>query len=66
MQESIFPIPTPAHLDALAARLQKNNNVSERYGLSLSEAQIHSLILAEGESLRAAGRLEFGEGILPG
>ena len=54
-----------AQLAARVQQLLKTNEVSQRFGLSLREEQITSLIQAEGESLRAAGRLEFGEGILP-
>lgn len=54
--------------EQLAARanlLMRSNEVSQRYGLVLSDAQITALIKAEGETLRASGRLEFGDGILP-
>lgn len=65
MNDSTASALSTARQAALADRLQKSNEVSERYGLSLSESQTRSLVLAEAESLRAAGRLEFGEGILP-
>jgi len=54
-----------AQLATRTGSLQKCNDVAERYGLSLSDSQRQELILAENETLRAYGRLEFGEGILP-
>jgi len=54
-----------AQLAARTESLQTCNDVSQRYGLSLSDRQLQNLIVAENETLRAYGRLEFGEGILP-
>ncbi len=54
-----------AQLATRTESLQKCNDVSQRYGLSLSDHQLQNLIVAENETLQAYGRLEFGEGILP-
>ena len=50
---------------AAARELQQCNTLSERYGLSLSENQIQALVQARFESLRYAGRMELGGGVLP-
>lgn len=51
--------------DALLSALRKTNDLTARYGLSLSEGQL--LALAEGRdaALADTGRIEFGVGILP-
>ena len=65
MERGMLPALQETRLAAQADLLQKSNETSERYGLWLSRLQITSLIAAEAETLRACGRLEFGEGILP-
>ena len=65
MQKDMLPALRGARLAARMDLLQKGNEVSQRYGLSLSEPQMRLLITAEADTLRACGRLEFGEGILP-
>jgi hypothetical protein len=65
VEKSTLPALLQAQLAARTERLFKSNEISGRYGLALSEPEIRSLISAEGETLRACGRLEFGEGILP-
>lgn len=55
----------PARLAAQATQLRTVNERYSRFGLTLSEEQVHSLLVAEAETLRAHGRLEFGEGVLP-
>ncbi|MDD3410985.1 MAG: DUF6323 family protein [Eubacteriales bacterium] len=52
----------------LAAAEQKTlacNELSERYGLRLTEAQAHMLALGREKALRDTGRVEFGPGVLP-
>lgn len=44
-----------------ARALTKLNRQTERYGLTLSRAQAVSLVRAREASLRARGRVEFGE-----
>lgn len=41
------------------------NSLSAQYGLSLSDDAIEELLEAREESLKRAGRVEFGGGILP-
>ena len=43
--------------------LAKCNQVSERFGLSLSQQQMEWLMQNRYESLKSTGRIEFGEGI---
>ncbi len=44
--------------------LRDCNSLSARYGLSLSDAQILSLVEKRFTALKETGRVEFGEGIL--
>lgn len=44
--------------------LEKCNQVSERFGLSLSQQQMEWLMQNRYESLKSTGRIEFGEGII--
>ena len=41
------------------------NALSLRYGLALTETQIQALVNERFQSLVTAGRVEFGEGVLP-
>lgn len=50
---------------AAAQELRKCNDLSERYGLALSETQIQSLVQSRFDSLRYTGRMELGGGVLP-
>ena len=50
---------------ALVQELRKCNEISERYGLSLGEEQISVLTAARSDALRATGRIEMGESVLP-
>ncbi|HNW85884.1 MAG TPA: DUF6323 family protein [Candidatus Limiplasma sp.] len=54
-----------AQLMAAAQQLSRLNEVSERYGLTLTDAEIHTLAKAHLETLQTAGRLELGESLLP-
>ena len=47
-----------------ANELCECNNLTARFGLTLSEAQIHSLVERRFNALMDTGRIEFGEGIL--
>lgn len=44
--------------------LQKCNQISETYGLSLSEEQMELVIKNRFETLKQTGRIEFGEGVV--
>lgn len=57
---------TPVSMQKIqaASELQECNNFTLRFGLSLSEQQIQSLVEKRFETLRDTGRIEFEEGIL--
>jgi len=57
----------PARIPAEKRRdmLERYNDRSARYGLTLSEAGLARLLEERGDALRQTGRLEVGEGILP-
>ena len=44
--------------------LRECNELTARFGLTLSEAQIQRLVEHRFDALRETGRIEFGEGIL--
>lgn len=44
--------------------LKECNQISERFGLSLSEQEMEWLMQNRYESLKSTGRMEFGEGII--
>lgn len=44
--------------------IKKVNEISIKYGLSLSDTQIENLINKRFESLKNTGRVEFGKGVL--
>ena len=44
--------------------LQKCNELSVKFGLTLTDAQIQNLMERRFEALKSTGRIEFGEGIL--
>jgi len=50
---------------AAAEELRQCNALSERYGLSLNEAQIIALASAQTDALRQTGRIALGGGVLP-
>lgn len=48
----------------LAMEIKKCNEVTMKYGVTLSDTQIENLINKRFESLKNTGRIEFGDGIL--
>ena len=52
-------------LRAATRELHRCNEVSQRYGLALTDTQILSLVQARFEALQTAGRMELGESLLP-
>ncbi|WP_196000401.1 DUF6323 family protein [Clostridium sp. 1001271B_151109_B4] len=48
----------------LAMEIKKCNEVTMKYGVTLSDIQIENLINKRFESLKGTGRVEFGDGIL--
>lgn len=57
---------TPVSMQKIqtANELRECNEFTPRYGLSLSEQQIHNLVEKRFEALKDTGRIEFGKGIL--
>lgn len=47
-----------------AAELRACNEITLKYGLSLSEEQIQNIVNKRFEALKDTGRIEFGHGIL--
>lgn len=48
----------------LAMEIKKCNEITMKYGVTLSDIQIENLINKRFESLKSTGRVEFGDGIL--
>lgn len=48
----------------LAMEIKKCNEVTIKYGVTLSDTQIENLINKRFESLKNTGRVEFGDGVL--
>ncbi len=48
----------------LAIEIKKCNEMTIKYGVTLSDTQIENLINKRFESLKATGRVEFGDGVL--
>lgn len=62
-----FPMPQTAELwlGKTMESLRRCNELSVRFGLTLSDAQMEVLARQRLEALQDAGRVELGEGILP-
>ena len=43
--------------------LKKTNDITQEYGLVLSDEEIRAILVTRAESLRDSARIEFGEGI---
>jgi len=52
-------------VDQAKNEIRETNKYSERYGLSLSEADVEELVKCRKEALANSGRVEFAGGILP-
>lgn len=61
----MYLIPMRQQTLAAQRELQACNAYSARFGLTLRENEIAELVESRAEALRAAGRIEFGGGILP-
>lgn len=59
---ALEPVQMQMHL--AAQELRDCNELSEKFGLVLSESQIQELVERRFDALRDTGRIEFGEGIL--
>jgi hypothetical protein len=56
--------PLKMQMLVAAQELRDCNEISEKFGLVLSESQIQELVERRFDALRDTGRIEFGEGIL--
>lgn len=65
MNTSSLPALMQAQALATQQALRKSNQLTERYGLTLTETQIHALVEERTNALVETGRLELGESILP-
>ena len=65
MEKDLLPGRIRESADALIPRLRQCNELSARYGLTLSETQMAALSQVREEALTATGRVEFGVGPLP-
>ena len=45
--------------------VRESNDLSERFGLSLSEKDIQEIVECRSKALKDTGRIEFGGGIMP-
>ena len=63
--DEIYLIPMQQQMLAAQQELRDCNAYSVRFGLTLRENDIAELVASRAEALRAAGRIEFGGGILP-
>ena len=61
----MYLIPMRQQTLAAQRELRGCNAYSGRFGLTLRENEIAELVESRAEALRAAGRIEFGGGILP-
>ena len=55
----------PGWMERTEMKLERCNRMTEPYGLVLTQSQMERLTARRREVLRAAGRVEFGEGVLP-
>lgn len=63
--DEMYLIPMQQQMLAARQELRECNAYSGRFGLTLRENEIAELTESRAEVLRAAGRIEFGGGILP-
>ena len=63
--DEMYLIPMQQQTLAAQRELQACNAYSARFGLTLWENEIAELVTSRAEALRAAGRIEFGGGVLP-
>ncbi|MEG1849614.1 MAG: DUF6323 family protein, partial [Oscillospiraceae bacterium] len=64
MEEKFLDLIQPASRESALARFASANETAHRYGLSLTEGQMLSLLEAQRDAARTAGRVEFGGGVL--
>lgn len=57
-------LPTAMLNQYMIAEVGKCNDYTAKYGLSLSDAEIHELVSQRKEALNSSGRIEFGGGVI--
>lgn len=62
--DSLTLFSAPLQAAQIRGELQRCNTITQKYGLYLSAADMNLLAQRRQETLRAAGRVEFGGGIL--
>lgn len=62
--DSLTLFSAPLQAAQIRGELERCNAVTQKYGLCLSDTDIALLIQRRQETLRSAGRVEFGSGIL--
>lgn len=63
--QDLYQLMLAAQNELEIKRVMKSNEVSQQFGLELSEDDAHALMICRQDSLRKHERVELGEGILP-
>lgn len=64
MNEQFMLLPVAMLNKQMVTEIHKCNEYSSKYGLLLSENDIHDLVESRREALEKSGRIEFGGGII--
>lgn len=64
MEDMFSLTPVERQKNREISELKKCNNLTIKFGLSLSDQQIKTIVEKRFESLKAMGRIEFGEGVI--
>ncbi len=64
MSEQFMFLPVALLNQHMLAEIRKCNDYTERFGLQLTEADIHELLENRKEALEKSGRIEFGGGVI--
>jgi hypothetical protein len=64
MGEQFMLLPVALMKQHSLAEIRKCNEFTSKYGLQLSEGEIHELAEHRREALESSGRVEFGGGVI--
>lgn len=64
MKEDVFLTPVEMQKLSALGELRGCNTLTARFGLTLTETQMQSLVERRFDALRDTGRIEFGQGVL--
>lgn len=64
MTEQFMFLPVALLNRQMVAEIQKCNDFTSRYGLQLTDADIHELVESRRDALERSGRIEFGGGVI--